>query len=81
MRTVRQVNIKDRQNYFFHDMTNIGDLDLSLLNIDHIAFKSNDSIIYEIKYIKNLNSSNSLYLVFNNLDAYIEKSGHIYFNR
>ena len=56
-------------------MTNIGDFDLSLLNIDQIAFKSNDSIIYDIKYIKNLNGSNSLYLVFNNLDAYIEKSG------
>ena len=75
MRTIRQVNIKNSQNYFFNDMTNIGDLDLSLLNIHQIAFKSNDSIIYEIKYIKNLNSSNSLYLVFNNLDAYFEKSG------
>ena len=31
--------------------------------------------MYDIKYIKNLNSLNSLYLVFNNLDAYIEKSG------
>ena len=56
-------------------MTNISDFDLSLLNIDQITFKSNDSIIYDIKYIKNLNGSNSLYLVFNNLDAYIEKSG------
>ena len=37
-------------------MTNIGDIDLSLLNIDQISFKSNDSIIYEIKYIKDLNS-------------------------
>ena len=75
MRTIRQVNIKIRHNYFFNDITDIGDFDLSLLNIDQIAFKSNDSIIYEIKYIKNLNSSNSFYLVFNNLDAYIEKSG------
>ena len=31
--------------------------------------------MYDIKYIKNLNSLNSLYLVFNNLVAYIEKSG------
>ena len=31
--------------------------------------------MYDIKYIKNLNSLNTLYLVFNNLDAYIEKSG------
>ena len=75
MRTIRQVNIKNRQNYFFNDMTNIGDLDLSFLNIDQVVFKRNDSIIYEIKCIKNLNGSNSLYLVFNTLDAYIEKSG------
>ena len=33
------------------------------------------SSIYDIKYFKNLDSANSLYLVFNNLDAYIEKSG------
>ena len=75
MKKIRQTNIKNRQNYFFNNMTNIRDLDLSLLNIEQIAFKSNDSIIYEINYIKNLNSSNSLYLVFNNLDAYIDKSG------
>ena len=66
---------KNRQNYFFNDMTNTGDFDLSLLNIDQIAFKSNDSILYEIKYIKNLNNSNSLRLFLNNLDACIEKSG------
>ena len=56
-------------------MINFGDFNLSLLNIDQIAFESNDSIIYVIKYIKNLNCSNSLYLVFNDLDAYIEKGG------
>ena len=62
MRTIRQENIKNRQKDFFNDMTNIGDFDLSLVNIDQISFKSNDSIIYEIKYIKNLNGSNSLFL-------------------
>ena len=31
--------------------------------------------MYDIKYTKNLNSLNTLYLVFNDLDAYIEKSG------
>ena len=56
-------------------MTNISDFDPCLLNVDSIEFKSNDSIVYDIKYIKNLNGSNSLYLVFNNLDAYIEKTG------
>ena len=75
MRTIRQVNLKDCQYYVFNDMTNISDFDSSLLNVDSLKFKSNDSISYDIKYIKNLNSSNSLYLVFNNLDPYIEKSG------
>ena len=58
-------------------MTNIKNFDLSLLNIDQVSFENNDSVIYDIKYIKNLDSSNSnsLYLLFNNLDAYIEKSG------
>ena len=59
---------------FFKDMSNIEDFGFSLLNIDKIALKSNDPIIYDIKYIKYLNGSNSLYLVFNNLDAYIKKS-------
>ena len=60
-------------NYFFNNMTNINDSDLSLLNIDEALLKSNKLIMYDIKYIKNLNSSDFLYLVFNNLDAYIEK--------
>ena len=33
MRAIKHVNIKNRQNYFFNDMTNIEDFDLSLLNI------------------------------------------------
>ena len=54
-------------------MTNIGEFDLSLLNIDQIAFKNNDSIIYYIKYIKK--RFKLCLSFFNNLDAYIEKSG------
>ena len=44
-------------------MTNINDFDPSLLSIDEVLFKSNKLIMYDIKYIKNLNSS------------FIEKSG------
>ena len=75
MKTIRQINIENRQNVFFNDMTNINDLDPGLLNIDEVLFESNELIIYDIKYIKNLNSADYLYLAFNNLDAYIEKSG------
>ena len=51
MRAIKQVNIKNCQNYFFNDVTSIGDFDLSLLSTDQITIKSNDTIIYDIKYI------------------------------
>ena len=55
-------------------MTNIKNFDPSLLSIDKISFKSTDSVIYDIKYFKNLNSADSLYIIFNNVDEYIEES-------
>ena len=72
MKTIRQV----RQHYFFNTMTNIKNFDPSLLSIDKISFKSTDSIIYHIDYItmKSLDNENSLYLIFNNVDGYIEES-------
>ena len=75
MKTIRQINTENRHNYFFNDLTNINDFDPSLLNIDEVLLESNELSMYDIKYIKILNSLNSLYLVFDNLDAYIEKSG------
>ena len=74
MKTIQQVNIKDKHNFSFNDMTNIKNVDLSLLDIDLVTFKSSSVSIYDIKYIKDLNCSDSLYLVFNNLEAYVEES-------
>ena len=74
MKNLRQVNIKNRQSYFFNSMTNIKNFEPSLLIIDKISLKSTDSVIYDIKYFKNLDSANSLYLIFNNVDGYIEES-------
>ena len=48
------------------------DLDANLLSINQISFTSTDIVIYEIEYFKNLDSVSSLYLVFNDLDAYFE---------
>ena len=53
-------------------MTNVRNFDPSLLSVDQISFKSTDDVICEIEYIKSLGGENSLYLIFNNLDAYIE---------
>ena len=53
----------------------------SFLNISKISFKSIDAVIYSIRYITmksldhvNIDSANSIYLVFNNVDEYIEES-------
>ena len=43
-----------------------------MLSTDQISFKSTDDVIYENEYTKNLGGKNSLYLIFNNVDAYIE---------
>ena len=45
-------------------MTYIRDFDPSLLDIDLTKLKINDLIIYDVKYIKDFNSSNSLYFIF-----------------
>ena len=76
MRTLRQVNIKNHQHYSFNSMINIKNFDPSLLRIDKVSFKSTDSFIYDIEYItmKSLDNANSLYLIFNNVDVYIEEN-------
>ena len=53
-------------------MTNIMNLDTNLLGINQISFTSTDIVAYEIEYFKNLDGINSLYLVFNDVDAYFE---------
>ena len=54
-------------------MTNIKNFNLNLLSIKKISFEKNTNcVIYEIEYIKNLDSENSLYLIFGNVDACIE---------
>ena len=53
-------------------MTNINDFHPSLINIDKVLFESDKLTMYDIRYIKDLSSLNSLCLVFNNSDAYIE---------
>ena len=64
MKTIKQTNIENRQGYFFNDMTNINHFDPSLLKIDEMSFKSDELVMYDIKYIENLNSLNTLYLFF-----------------
>ena len=62
-------------------MIDIKTFDSNLLNIDKIPYKSTDAVNYNIRYITmksldyvNIESENPLYLIFNNVDKYIEES-------
>ena len=45
MKTIRQINIENRQGCFFKEVTNINDFNQSLLNIDEVSFKNDELII------------------------------------
>ena len=81
MITFKQINIERCPYCLFNDMINIKNSDSNLLNIDKISIKSTGAVIHSIKYITmksldhvNIDSENSLCLIFDNIDGYIEES-------
>ena len=79
METIKQINIKNRTYYFYSDINNIENFDLSMLKLDKKSYK--DIGIYNIGYItikkigdcKNINSVNPLYLRITHASGYIEE--------
>ena len=82
MGNIKQINIKSRTYYFFHDMINIKDFDPSLIKIDKKSYKNIG--IYHIGYItiksisdcENFNRVNPLYLIIGKVDGYIEEESN-----
>ena len=81
MRTVKQIDIKNRTYYFYNDIIDIKSFDPILLTIDKKSYK--DISIYNIKYItikkiddcENIYSVNPLYLRVDHVNGYIEEKG------
>ena len=78
MRNISEINIKNRKYYFFNEMINIKYFVSNLLKIDKKLYKN--IYIYYARYITitdtyyvNINSVNSLYLIINETDGYIEE--------
>ena len=76
MGNIKERNIKNRTYYFFDDIINIKDFDLSLLKIDKKSFKN--IVIYYIRYITikdsdfvKINSVSPLYIIINEVDRSI----------
>ena len=84
MGNIKETNIKNETHYFFDDMINIKDFDLSLLKIDKKSYKN--IYIYYIGYITmkdsnhvKINSVNPLYTIINEVEGSIsEKTGNKY---
>ena len=83
MGKVKQINIKNRIYYFYHDIINLKDSESKLLKIDKKSYKN--IAIYNIGYItikkiddcENIYSVNPLYLLINHAHGYIkEKTGN-----
>ena len=70
MRTYRELSIKNRPEYIFDSMTNIKRLDTDLVSVNHLSFRNDDALNYEIEYSKDCNDAYPLYLVFNDVDVY-----------
>ena len=76
METIEQINIKNRTYYFYNDIIDIKNFDLSMLKLNKKPYK--DIGIYNIGYItikkigdcKNINSVNPLYLRNNSASGY-----------
>ena len=81
MRSIKDINIKNRTYYFYDDMINIRNVDSnfeseSLLKPNKRSFKSIS--IYYIRYITKkdkfaINSVNPLYLIVHEVDDFIEE--------
>ena len=81
MGRVKQIDIKNRNYYFYSDMINIKKFDSNLLKIDKKSYK--DIGINNIGYIiikkiddyENIYSTNPLYLIIEHAGGYIKEKG------
>ena len=81
MGTVKQINIKNRTDYFYNDIIDLKNFDARLLKVNKKSYKSIG--IYNIGYIKikkncdyeNIYSVNPLYLRVDHASGYIEEKG------
>ena len=83
MGSTKEINTKNRTDYFYDDIINIKDFDSNLLKIDKKPFKN--IAIYYIGYITKkdkyaINSVNPFYLIVHEVDGFIEEQeGSKYF--
>ena len=84
MRSIKEINIKNRTNDFFDDMVKIKDFNPDLLKIEKKSYKNIDVYYIGLITVKDfdnvkINNVNPLYLIIGKVDGYIkEKNGNKY---
>ena len=79
MRKIRQINIKNRTYYFYHDQIDLKYFDAKLLKIDKKYYNEIDICyigyvtIKKIGDYNNVNSVNPLYLIINEVIGHFEE--------
>ena len=81
MEEIKQINIKNRTQYFYNNIIDLKNFDARLLKIDKKSYKNIG--IYNIGYItikkiddyENIYSVNPLYLTITHASGYIEEKG------
>ena len=73
---IKQLNLKNRTYYFYHDLINIKNFDHNNLRLDKQSVFNND--VYYVGYITkkpeyNINSINPLYLMINRIKGHFEE--------
>ena len=79
MRVVKQIDIKNRTDYFYNDIIDLKNFDARLLKIDKKPYKN--IVIYNFAYItikkiddcKNFHSVNLLYVLIDHANGYTEE--------
>ena len=79
MRTVKQLEIKNRTYYFYNGLINLNDFNASLLKIDKKSYKEIDIYyigsvtVKKIGNYNNINSVNPLYLTINEANGHFDE--------
>ena len=67
MKTIRELNIKDWNGYFFEEMVNILDIGPECFGINDTKQCADEAIIYNVCYNDKIGVS---HITFNNIDCY-----------
>ena len=68
---IKQLALKKRSYYFFHNLVLLKDFDKTKLKI--VKHDCVDRYVYHIDYAKNINNVNPLYLIIPEFYGYIEE--------